>query len=208
MSETPISLAVEDDLSEAVLRKIIGASGQPYAVGSAYGKSGFGYLKKRISAFNNAAKGGPWLVLTDLDQAECPPALIEEWFGTLSRQHNLIFQVAVREIEAWLLADRPAFARFTGLRINLIPRDVEAIQDPKARLIALVSQSRRTSLREGIVPPRGRKQGPDYNGRLAEYVLKYWNPRDAMKHSPSLERLIRLLDTFSPVWPRLALPGW
>lgn len=107
----PIQLAVEDDLSEAVLRKILSTSGRPYAVGTCYLGRGFGYLRKTIHGFNNAAKGTPYLVLTDLDQAECPPNLIGAWLQ-VPIHANLVFRVAVREVEAWLLADRAGLARF------------------------------------------------------------------------------------------------
>ncbi len=161
MNQIPITLSVRDDLSEVVLRKTIESSQQAYFVGSIYGKTGFGYLKRRIGDFKKAARGTPWLVLADLDMPECLPALIAERFGSTKRQHNLLFQVAVRGVEAWLLADRAAFARFTGLKADLIQADVEGLPDPKAHLVDLVNGSRRRSLREAIVPPRGRKQGPD-----------------------------------------------
>ena len=72
MDLIPINLAVEDPLSEAVLRTILHQSNRRYIVGNCYSKNGFGYLKKNIKGFNNAAKGTPYIVLTDLDRAECP----------------------------------------------------------------------------------------------------------------------------------------
>lgn len=200
MNAIPINLAVEDELSEAVARRIITCSGRPYHIGSAYGHTGFGYLKKRIKGFNNAAKGTPFLVLTDLDRAECPRAVIGDWFGNTSKHSNLLLCIAVKEVEAWLMADRAAFARFTGIREGLMPHDVDAIPDPKDFLINLVGASRRRALREDIVPPAHsrRPQGPDYNGRLAEFVHKYWNPQVAADKSPSLRRAVHLLDKFMP----------
>ena len=201
MSIIPITLAVEDDLSEITLRRIFNASRKSYAAKCIYRRQGFGYLKKNITAFNNAAKGCPWLVLTDLDQAECPPLLAADWFGHLPKQQNLIFQVAVREVEAWLLADSKAFAHFARIRVGLIPQEVESIPEPKAFLIDLIRRSKRRVIREAIVPPPGRTQGPGYNACLAEYVNQYWNPANAKLRSPSLDRLVRLLDGFRPAWP-------
>ena len=126
----PIQLAVEDDLSEAVLRKILSTSSRPYAVGTCYLGRGFGYLRKTIHGFNNAAKGTPFLVLTDLDQAECPPELIRTWLQAPIHS-NLLFRVAVREVEAWLLADQAGLARFLGIRRALVPQSVDAIPDPR-----------------------------------------------------------------------------
>jgi len=48
---------------------------------------GFGYLKKMINGFNNAAKTAPVLVLTDLDMSECPPTLIQNWLK-VRKHHN------------------------------------------------------------------------------------------------------------------------
>ncbi len=80
MNIIPVNLVVEDFLSEAVLRRLLENSNQPFAVGACYCHGGFGYIKSKIMGFNHAAKGTPFLVLTDLDQAECPPAMLKEWF--------------------------------------------------------------------------------------------------------------------------------
>ena len=46
-----INLAVEDDLSEAVLRKILRSFNRAFQVKTVYKKGGFGYLKKQIKSF-------------------------------------------------------------------------------------------------------------------------------------------------------------
>lgn len=99
MSGIPIQIAVEDELSEAVTRKLLESLNRDFLIGDVYSRGGFGYLKKNISAFNNAAKGVPYLVVTDLDRAICPLDLIEEWLPS-NRHENLIFRIAVREIES------------------------------------------------------------------------------------------------------------
>ncbi len=197
----PIHLAVEDPLSEDILRVLLKRSRTRYAVGFCYRQGGFGYLKKNIAGFNNAAKGTPFLVLTDLDTAECPPTLMEEWFSR-PRHPNLLFRVAVREAESWILAHREALAKFLGIKSDKIPMNVDEIKDPKQCLINLARQSSRSDLRRDIVPPPGRKQGPDYNGRLAEFVSTYWRPAVAATRSLSLKRTIVALDRFQPVWSR------
>ena len=192
-----INLAVEDDLSEAVLRKLLPAK---YTVSDCYKKRGFGYLKKNIRGFNNAAKGTPFLVLTDLDTAVCPPKLIKEWLSVSTPHHNLLFRVAVREVESWVLADRDHFAKFLGIKKEQVPVDVDEIDDPKEYLINLVRKSRKRRLREDIVPTRGStaKQGPNYNGRLISFVEKVWNPNEAMHTSLSLRRAIKAVENFRP----------
>ncbi len=195
----PINLAVEDDLSEAVLRRILQTR---YDVGVCYKRGGFGYLKKTIHGFNNASKGMPHIVLTDLDRRECAPTLIEDWLP-VPTHHNLLFRVAVREVESWVLADRDRFAKFLGIRKTLVPVNVDAIDDPKKCLINLARKSKR-NLREDIVPTEGStaKQGPDYNGRLISFVKEFWDPCEAMRNSPSLARTIRAVENFQSEWDR------
>jgi hypothetical protein len=200
--DIPIILAVEDLLSETVLRRILQSSSQPYAIGPTYGLSGFGYLKKRIMGFNNAAKGTPFFVLTDLDNGECAPKLISEWFSVPIHE-NLIFRVAVREVESWLMADAEGFSSFLGIPRGKIPRNIDDIADPKETLIRLASHSRRRKLRDAIVPRTNStaKQGPDYNGVLSQFVDNHWNIREAGNQSPSLHKALRSIDQFSPSWP-------
>ena len=202
MNAIPIHLVVEDELSEAVARKLLESGSQSYAVSVVYNRGGYGYIKKRIRGFNNAAKGTPYLVLTDLETRECPPSMIDKWFGRASLQPNLLFRVAVREVEAWLLAHRSSIAEFLGVREGLVPRDVEGMADAKQRLIAVARKSRRRRVREDIVPPQRstREQGPNYNGRLVEYVVRHWDPRYCANVSPSLERAIQRIDSFRPTW--------
>lgn len=201
MNPVPVNLVVEDELSAAVLRKLLDESEREYVVGATYGQAGIGYVKARLKAFNQAAKGMTYLVLVDLDRAECAPALVGHWLGEIPRHPNLLFRVAVREVEAWLLAHASAFARFAGIRESLIPRDVEAILNPKQCLIELVSRSRSRELRRDIVPVPGStsRQGPNYNAALVRFVLQDWDPRAAMHRSNSLTGLLRVLDGFAPV---------
>jgi len=116
MSPIPVHLAVEDDLSEAVIRRLLLDTGREYAIGTVFGRGGFGYLRSRAKNWNAAAAAGtPVLLLTDLDQHPCPPVLIDDWLD-IEPHSNLIFRVAVREVESWLLADREGLADFLGIK--------------------------------------------------------------------------------------------
>jgi hypothetical protein len=204
MTYIPINLAIEDVLSEAVLKKLLNYSGRPYSVGSSYRRGGYGYLRKNIHGFNNAAKGTPFLVLTDLDRYQCAPDLIRDWLK-VPKHPNLILRVAVKEIETWLLADRVGFAKFLGISKNLIRMDVESIEKPKEYLISLAKRSRKRLIRVDIVPlPRSTaKQGRNYNGRLISFVNNFWNIQSAQRNSPSLQRAIKHIETFNPYWQNI-----
>lgn len=199
MQPIPINIAVEDPLSEAVLRKILLCSEQPYIIGSCFSRGGFGYLKKSIRGFNNAAKGIPFLVLTDLDRTGCAPMLIREWLP-ISGHRNLMLRVAVREVEAWILADRSAFATFLMISKNLVPVNADEIDDPKRLVVNLARKSKQREVRKAIVPglKSTAKVGPDYNGSLMLFAERFWNIDEAVKNSPSLERTVRAVKEFQP----------
>jgi hypothetical protein len=198
----PLNLVVEDFLSESVVLKILHESGRPFAVGTRYlGRQGAGYIKKRISGFNQAAKATPFLILTDLDDEMCAPQLLQSWLSE-PPSRNLIFRIAVREVEAWLLAHRDGIATFLGIQRDLIPSNVESLGNPKEVLIGLARKSRRGDIRKDIVPPDGsnRVQGPDYNGRLIRFVEESWSPARAMENSQSLSSAAKALASFKPTW--------
>ena len=188
-----ISAAVEGMVDEAVVRKLItNAGGQPGAV---YGKNGKTALRQKINGYNNAARHAPWVVLVDLDrEAECAPPLREAWLPEPAP--DLCFRVAVREIEAWLMADPETLAGFLGVARNRIPSRPEDSDQPKAAMVNLARRSRRRAVREDMVPraESGRPVGPAYTSRLIEYVEGRWRPEVAAGHSESLRRAITCLE--------------
>lgn len=188
----PIYLAVEDELSEWVVRRALSARPASYAVGAVFGQSGFGYLKKQAPAFNNAAKGCPFLLLTDLDRHSCPPELIQEWLDRPKHPHFLL-RVAVREVESWLLGDPAGLSAFLGLRKAFSFQAPEQLADPKQELLKLALSSPRRAIREELAwkdESSGRlSQGPDYNATLARFVSKQWDIEVASKNCRSLGRL-------------------
>jgi len=185
-----ISGAVEGLLDEAVLKRMIShVGGLP---GVVYGKAGKASLLKRLAGYNQAAVHSPWMVLVDLDQdAECAPP-----FRYALLPHpavGMCFRVAVREIEAWLLADRERLARFLALPASSIPSDPETVASPKDAMAQLALRSRRRDIREDMAPRRGsgRRVGPAYTSRLIEFVTdqsRGWQPESASNHAPSLAR--------------------
>ena len=206
MSPIPINLAVEDDLSEWVLRVLIDYVNREYSIGTTYGRNGFGYLRKTVRGWNTAARGIPFVLLTDLDKATCPADLIQEWLG-VPLHPNLIFRVAVREVESWLLADVRNLASYLTVRQSMIPTNCDALDDPKAELVKVANRAKSRDIRERIVPSPGStaKQGPDYNGCLGVFVRDHWDIGEACAASASLNRAFQRLKTFEPSWPNIPL---
>jgi len=201
MSMIPVNLAVEDALSETIVRRLLDYTDRSYAVGVAYGRRGYGYLRGTIRGWNRAASGIPFIVLTDLDHHLCPTALIQEWLPE-PKSPNLLLRVAVREVEAWLLADRTNLANYLSVSPTRVPAEPDSLPDAKASLVDLAGRSRSREVRAGIAPKRGStaKQGPDYNASLSDFARSHWNINAARLSSPSLARTIARLGVFTPVW--------
>ncbi|MCP4133583.1 MAG: hypothetical protein GY754_21625 [bacterium] len=202
----PINIVIEDDLSKIVLTTIIKQIRKDLIVdrcfpdlGRKKASRGFGYIKKQINGFNQAAKYKPFIVITDLDKNECAPSLRKEWLP-FEQDNNLLFRVAIREIESWVLADRKSFSKFLGIQIDLIPIDVDSIIDPKVFLINLARRSRKKDIKDSIVPRKKSTAqiGPDYNTCLSTFVRENWNIEQGVLHSDSLNRAYLEIENFSP----------
>lgn len=187
-----VSAAVEGTVDEAVVRKLISYAGA--TPGSVYGKQGKSYLRERIAAYNHAAQRAPWIVLVDLDRDfDCAPPFCENWLARPATR--LCFRVAVRQVEAWLLADKERLAAFLRVARGRIPQDPENVDDSKAAVVSLARRSRRREIRDDMVPPEGsgRRVGPAYSSRLIEFVASSWRPDVAARRSDSLRRAIDCL---------------
>jgi len=187
-----ISAAVEGVIDEAVIRRLLTYVGA--IPGDVYGKQGKAFLKQRTAAYNNAARYAPWIILVDLDdEASCAPPLRAAWLPDPAPR--LCFRVAVREVEAWLFADRENLADFLAIGRGLLPADPESLQDPKREMVNLARRSRRRAIREDMVPrpEAGRIVGPAYASRLIEFVTSLWHPDHAAGHSESLRRAVECL---------------
>ena len=78
--------------------------------------------------------------------------------------------------------------------------NADEIRDPKQLVVNLARKSKHRDLRKGIAPgPKSTaKVGPDYNGTLILFVERYWDIDEAVKNSPSLERMVRAVREFEP----------
>ena len=185
--------AVEDGLSESVIRRCFEHT--KIESGAVLGREGYGYLKRIAPALNLASRGVPYVMLTDLDDGACAPELVRSWMGSAPIHPNFLLRVAVREVEAWILADQKGFARYLGIAEAVLPRDCEELDDPKRELLLAARRSRFRRIREDIVAEsrRGFVQGPDYNGALSGFVVRYWSITRAASKCESLRKALRRL---------------
>jgi hypothetical protein len=187
-----VNIAVEGELDEAVLKKVLTSVG--IEVANVYGKRGKNNLRENVPRYNQAAHYGRWVILVDLNNdAECPPPFINSWLP--ARNQNLQLRVAVRAVEAWLLAERDEMARFLAVAEKRIPLHPENEEKPKTALINVARHSRSRTIRADIVPSEisTASQGPGYTTRLIEFTVKYWNPERASFSATSLKRSINTL---------------
>ena len=194
-----VDILVEDRLSEAVLRRLLAEAPGKLRVGAVHPVrktwevepgGGYGYIKKSLAAFNVRARSKPMVVLVDADDRSCPPETISDWLGGARRHSELVVRVAMREVEAWLLADRAGISDFLGVKESCLPRDTERIRDPKRYVVRLAARSRRREVREDLAPARGTKAttGPYFTRALSGFAGSLWDLAAAESENASLRR--------------------
>lgn len=189
---------VLDYLLPSLQRKVSFLDGYPSVVG------GYGQLKARAKKWKKAAENGTWLlVVTDMDTAEVPNEIGKKWLevnclGKLPSK--LIFRIAVREVESWIMADREAFAGFLHISEANIVESPDDLSDPKAEVFRLVRDKCKSGRFKTMLPKKNQRVGIDYNLRMCEFVDKHWRVAAALEHSPSLARAVaRMQKTLSEV---------
>lgn len=201
MTTIPIELIVEDPLSEFIAKAMLTQTGRLYEFHPVrhWNKD---QIRQRSNSINNASRGSAYFVLTDQDRPEDTPCqeIHARIQGSISP--NLIYRFAVMETESWVMAHSKAFAQFTKIPENRIPKNPDEILQPKECLIELASRYCARALKEELVPAPGStsKVGPGYNPKLGEFVRKHWRAGMAAKNSPSLARALRRLREFNPTW--------
>ena len=185
-----VTIVVEGVTDEPFIRRIVGD--HKLQVSAVYGKRGKGDLDKKLPAFNNAARfHGSWLVVRDLDMdAPCAAALVRTKLRHPSP--GMLFRIAVRSTESWLLADVEGVVSFFKVRREDVPNHPEALPNPKRALILLASKSRSRQTREEMVPRPGATAmvGPGYVSQLSEFASREWSWDRAARRSDSLRRCV------------------
>ena len=186
---TVFSGAVEGDLDEAVLRRVVEACGG--SLGRVYVRGGKPRLVRGIRGYNAAARYSPWVVLIDLDgDAPCAPEYRQELIS--ARSARMCLRIAVRAVESWLLADADAISSFLKVSKAAVPGNPETLEDPKRALVSLAARSKSSSIKGGMVPAPagGRRVGVQFTSFMLDFVEKHWRPQVAAATADSLRRAI------------------
>ena len=194
-------IVCEDQLSEVVMRKMIAhySSFNRFNI-VPLGKRGRGYIQAKINDLNSNGNF-PFFILADLDMDKCAPGLIRQWMRKPCRR-NMVFRIAIREVESWLLADIEGFSRYLKIEHSFVRKEVNSpdlLINPKEKLISLVDRCKSNALKNDIVRKErsAYRQGPGYNSRLADYVINYWDIERAAVLSDSFKRAINSLGRLS-----------
>lgn len=184
---TPIAIATEDQLSEAIALRLIADIPTPHFIQHKLGKTGNGYLRSRMGSWYQLAQQQVMLVLTDLDRANCLVEFRDQWLLAEPPQ-NLLLRIAVREVESWVLADHVAMRALIGVK-GVLPAAPDELADPKQSLLKLAKSAPKQIRADLLKTIDGNlAQGLGYNARLTAWVNSEWSPQRAAERSPSLAR--------------------
>lgn len=190
-----ISAAAEGIVDEAAIRRLAAELEIPVAAVHLPTPGGKHQLDRRLRGYNAAAVHAPWLVLRDLDHdASCPAELVSRKLP--DRHPGLLFRIAVRSLEAWLLADADNLGLFLGVAEKHFPDRPDDLDRPKRTIIDLARRSRRRGVHGDLIPEAGisSEVGPGYSAALIEFIQQSWDPQAAAERSPSLYRCLRALN--------------
>lgn len=194
-----VLVVVEGDTDLPVARKL--ARDARLSVANEIDCGGKDRLDRSLAAYNDAAKGSPWLVLRDLDHdADCAPSLLGKRRFRAARW--MCFRIAVRETEAWLLADATGLAAYLEVDEPIIPNDPDLLEDPTAALLDVASKSPRRAMRNAMLPAPGAfaTVGPLYEATIIDFGLRHWSLNRACRRSESLRRARAALRALGRRW--------
>lgn len=185
---TPVAIATEDQLSEAIVLRLIAEVPGESRVMHSLGKRGSGYLSSKMDSWRQMAEHQVMVVLTDLDRANCLVEFRDKWLANQPPPPGMLFRVAVREVESWVLADHVAMRELIGAK-GVLPAKPDELAEPKQVLLRLANGAHKTVREELRKTIDGNlSQGLGYNARLSAWVASSWSPQRAAERSPSLAR--------------------
>lgn len=197
MKSPAIYLIGEDALCCALGSALIMQSGLPAHIEYRQIAGGAGPFCDKIEKMNNVAINVmSVLMIADADQAPCAVTQRNAWLPKHA-SNRLVLRLAVREAEAWALADHEGFAEFANISINKLPPEPETILDPKQAMLNLIKNCKRRDLREEMLPEKHARSpvGLGYNVHLSDFVSRYWRVERALLRAPSLARAVPRIAT-------------
>ncbi|MDR1338792.1 MAG: DUF4276 family protein [Prevotellaceae bacterium] len=192
----------EDPVTYAIIKKVLAFCSPKIEIITELPARG-GQVKCKISKFNKLSESFPVILLTDLDASLCAPQLLAELLEE-SKNENFIFNIAVDEAEAWLMADREGFSKYFNIEIGDMPNATLTKQGGRNELVEmnfsykssmyltheLVNKMKKKEHRDQLTPKQGAAKGPEYNPCMLPFINEHWNINQAKVNSDSLNRMI------------------
>ena len=199
-------IAGEDEATKAIIKRVLAYCSDNFEIISELPARG-GQIKSKMKEFNNLSEKNPVILLTDLDANNCAPELKAKLID-FEKHENFIFNIAIDEAEAWLMADRLGFSRYFGVDINDIPQSVMKKQGGRKELTEmdfsykssmflthdLIKKSKKKDFVMQLSPKKGAAKGPEYNSAILPFIVNEWNIESACQNSDSLSRMIQRLN--------------
>ncbi len=191
----------EDPVTYTIIKKVLFYCSDQIKIISELPARG-GEVKNKVSKFNRLSEHFPVILLMDLDNYTCAPELLDRLIS--NKNKNFIFNIAVDEAEAWLMADREGFSRYFSIDLNLIPKAIKTKQGGRKALKEmefpykssmffthnLVPKSRNANVIRQFTPITGAAKGPEYNFGMLPFIQDFWDIDNAKSNSDSLNRMI------------------
>jgi len=196
-----IYIVGEDPVTYAVIKRILAYCSTDFEIIAELPARG-GQVKNKIKEFNKLSKSYPVILLTDLDSNDCAPQLLEQLIK--DKNDNFIFNIAVDEAEAWLMADIKGFATYFKIAIEDMPSAHQTKQGGRKALTEmnfaykssmyltheLIKKSKNSEHIRQLTPKKNAAKGPEYNSCILPFIQNFWNIDDARHNSDSLNRMI------------------
>lgn len=161
-------------------------------------QGGGSHFWQKVEKYNQATKSGHFIFgLVDVEQAPCAPSLLAKHLPK-GKSPSFCLRMAQPMVEAWLLADREGIAAYLHVSKDLVPPLPENEAHPKQTVVNLARKSRKSSIRDTLVPEKGlsSKVGKEYFPVMKSFVEAHWDFQSARQNSPSLHRALLALEAF------------
>jgi hypothetical protein len=191
----------EDPVTSAIIKRVLGYCADDFEIIAELPARG-GQVKSKIPEFNKLSETYPVILLIDLDDYNCAPQLIEKLIS--NKNDNFIFNIAVDEAEAWLMADREGFANYFKIKLDNIPSSHQTRQGGRKALTemnfeykssfylthTLIEKSRNSAFVQQLRPKKGATKGPEYNSCMLPFIENTWDINNARQNTDSLNRMV------------------
>ena len=191
----------EDAVTYSVIKRILYYCSSDFEIEAELPARG-GQVKNKITEFNSLSEVHPVILLIDLDNYDCAPLLIEKLLK--DKNKCFIFNIAVDEAEAWLMADRKGFSSYFRVKIEDMPSAHQSKQGGRKALTEmnftykssmfltheLIKKSKNSDYIKQLTPKKNAAKGPEYNSCMLPFIQNAWNIDDARNNSDSLNRMI------------------